>query len=57
MQSGNKASKLPSIADTCLTDTFHVPNCTQTIIHNPDLVDTRQPFQADCPPLLLQLTT
>ena len=29
----------------------------QTILNDPDLADTRHPFQQDCPPLLLELTT
>ena len=46
------------------------PDCTQTILNDPDLVDTCQPFskivhlsarlstfQQDCPPSVLKLTT
>ena len=29
--------------------------CTQTILNDPDVVDTRWPFQQDCPPSLLEL--
>ena len=29
------------------------PNCTQVILNDPDLADTRRPFQQDCPPSLL----
>ena len=46
----------PWIADTPLlriTDTFCGPNCTQTILNDPDLADTRRPFQQDCPRSLL----
>ena len=25
-------------------------SCTQTILNDPDLADTRRPFQQDCPP-------
>ena len=32
-------------------------NCVQTIPNEPDFVDTHQPFQQDCPPSLLELTT
>ena len=50
----------PSTVDTPLhriTDSFHGPNCTQTILKDPDLADTCRPFQQDCPSSLLQLTT
>ena len=46
----------PWIADTPLlriTDSFRGPNCTQAILNDPDLVDTRRPFQQDCLPSLL----
>ena len=46
----------PSIVDTLLlriTDSFHNPNCTQTILNNPDLADAHRPFQQDCPPMLV----
>ena len=48
--------KQPLKADTSLlriTDSFHGPNCTRTILNDPDLADTRRPFQQDCPPSLL----
>ena len=35
-----------------ITESFCGPNCTQTILNDLDLVDTR-PFQQDCPPSLL----
>ena len=41
----------------CITDSFQGPNCTQTILNNPNLADTCQHFLQDCPPSLLQLTT
>jgi len=34
-----------------LTDSFRTPNCTQTILNDPNLVDTRQLFQKDRKPL------
>ena len=50
----------PWIADTpllCIMDSFHSPNCMPIIFNDPDLADTCRPFQQDCPPLLLGLTT
>ena len=41
----------------CITVSFHVPKCTRTKLNNPDSVDTCPPFQQDCPPSLLELTT
>jgi len=38
-------------------NTFHALNCTHTILNVPILVDARSPFQHDCPPSLLELTT
>ena len=32
-----------------IMNTFHAPNCTQTIHNDPNLMDTHQPFQQDCP--------
>ena len=32
---------------------FCDPNCTQTILNDPNLADTCQPFRQDCPPSLL----
>ena len=37
-------------------DAFCAPNYTQTIHNDPDLVDTCQPLQQDCPPSLQELT-
>ena len=47
----------PWIADTPLLhimDSFHGPMCMQTILNDPDLADTRQTFQQDCQPSLLE---
>ena len=50
----------PGTADAPLfhiKDSFRSPNlCTQTVLNDPDLVDTHWPFQQDSPPLLLELT-
>ena len=42
-----------------IMDSFRTPNCTctQSILNDPDLVDTRRPFQQDYQPSLLELTT
>ena len=36
-----------------ITDSICGHNCMQTILNDPNLADTRQPFQQDCPPSLL----
>ena len=44
------------IVDTlllCIMDSLRGPNCTQAILNDPDLADTRRPFQQDCPSSLL----
>ena len=40
-----------------IMDTFHTPNCMQTIHNDHNLVDTHWPFQQDYPPSLLELTS
>ena len=40
-----------------ITDTFHTPNCMQTMHNDPNLVDTHWPFQQDYPPSLWELTS
>ena len=37
----------------CITDSYCSPNCMQTILNDPDLVDSCPPFQKDCSPSLL----
>ena len=34
---------------------YNSPNCTQTILNDPDLADTRLPFHQDCPPSQLDI--
>ena len=38
----------------CIVDSYCDPNCTQTILNDPNLVDSRRPFRS---PSLLELTT
>ena len=39
---------------TLYNDSFHSPNCVQTILNDPDLADTHWIFQHDCPPSMLE---
>ena len=40
-----------------MMDSFCTSNCMQSTLNNPNLVDTRRPFQQDYWPSLLELTT